>query len=181
VTIESLSDLARECYLRDDLTEHGQAQQAIADYNWVKENILYRCSHWGVPGETLIRKSGNCGAKAELLGELLELHGMQVRYVEGRPLSPILPIAKPAIFSVHFWVEVSIGGKWLTLDPSPDSGIAHFLGDTEPGYHLSNPTYTARWNRLPSWFNKAYNHPLTHPLRWATNIKLGHQRRQQGR
>ncbi len=107
MTLEPISDLARECYLGDDFTEQGQAQQAITDYNWVKENILYRCSHWGVPGETLVRKSGHCGAKTKLLGELLELHGMKVRYVEGRPLSGDLPIAKIAIFQVHFWLEVA--------------------------------------------------------------------------
>ena len=67
MTIESLSDLARECYLGDDCSEQGQAQQAIADYNWVKENIIYRCSRWGVPGETLILKTGICGAKTELV------------------------------------------------------------------------------------------------------------------
>ena len=89
MTIESICDLARECYLGDAFTDKGQAQQAIADYNWVKEHILYRCSPWRVPGEALVRKSGNCGAKAEL------------------------------------------------------------LGDTEPGYHLGSPTYTARWDRLP--------------------------------
>lgn len=177
MTIESISDLARECYLGDDFTEPGQAQQAIADYNWVKEHVLYRCSHWGVPGETLVRKSGNCGAKAELLGELLELHGMKVRYVEGRPLSAILPMTKLALFNVHFWVEVKIGSKWLTLDPTPDRGITHFLGDAEPGHYLGTPSNTARWDRLPSWFKKAYNHPLAYPLRWATNIKLAHQRR----
>ena len=177
MTIESLFDLARECYLGGDFTESGQTKQAIADYNWVKEQLLYRCSHWGVPGETLIKQPGNCGAKAELLGKLLELHGMKVRYVEGRPLSPILPIAKLALFSVHFCVEVKIGNKWLTLDPTPDSGIAHFLGDTEPCCRLGNASYVARWNRLPSWFKKAYNHPLACPLRWATNIKLAQQRR----
>lgn len=177
MTIESISDLARECYLSDDFTEHRQAQQAITDYNWVKENILYCCPRWGVPGETLVRKSGHCGAKAELLGELLELHGMEVRYVEGRPLSGNLPIARIALFQVHFWLEVKIGEKWITLDPTPDRGITHFMDDTEPGYHLGNPTYIARWNRLPSWFKKAYNHPLIFPLRWATNIKLDLQRR----
>ena len=174
--VESLAALAEACYIGDLATAEQLAQQAVADYNWVKENILYRCSHWGVPEETLVRRSGNCGIKAELLGELLELHGIPVRYVEGRPMPPILPAARIGPLNVHFWVEAQIGNKWLVLDPSPDSGIASLLGDTRPGTHLTKPKYVARWNKIPDWYRKFYNHPLIGPFRLASNLKLAYCR-----
>jgi len=179
--VESLSALAEACYIGDLSTTEQLAKQAIADYNWVKENILYRCSYWSVPEETLVRRSGNCGIKAELLGELLELHGISVRYVEGRPMPPILPAARIAALNVHFWVEARIGSKWLVLDPSPDSGIALLLGDTTPGTHLTKPKYVGRWNKIPDWYRKVYNHPLVSPFRLASNMKLAYYRRRQDR
>ena len=176
MAVESLSALADECYIGDLSTEEQIAKQAIADYSWVKENVIYRCSYWGVPEETLVRKSGACGIKAELLGELLELHGIQVRYVEGRPIPPILPAARITPLNVHFWVEAKIGNKWLALDPAPDSGITLLLGETLPGTHLVKPRYIARWNKIPDWYKRVYNHPLVWPLRLASNMKLTYHR-----
>jgi len=175
---DSLSVLAQELYLGEWESDEAQAKQAITDYNWVKENILYRFSNWGVPEQTLLQMSGACGAKTELLGELLELHGINVRYVEGRPLPKILPIARIATLDVHFWIEARIGGKWLTLDPTPDSGIEHFLGETSPGTHLIEPRYVGRWNKIPHWYKRCLNHPLIIPVRYISNIKLAYYRRQ---
>jgi transglutaminase-like putative cysteine protease len=173
----SLSALAQELHTGEYKSDEDVAKQAIADYNWVKNNILYRLSNWGAPKQTLLQTSGACGAKAELLGELLELHGIKVRYVEGRPLPIICPLARIPALNFHFWLEAKIGNKWLTLDPTPDSESEHFLGRTEPGKHLINPQYIGRWNRIPNWYAKCFNHPLVRPLRYASNLKLSYLRR----
>ena len=82
-----------------------------------------------------------------------------------------------AVFDVHFWVEARLGNKWLTLDTAPDSGITHFLGDTKPGTHLTNPEYITRWDELPPWYKDGYNMLLFSPLRVLTNIPLALLRR----
>jgi hypothetical protein len=144
----------------------------------VKENILYRFSNWGVPEQTLNQMSGACGAKVELLGELLELHGISLRYVEARPLPVIVPLTRIPILNVHFWLEARISDKWLILDPTPDSGLAHLLGESSPGTHLTNPRYVGRWNKIPDYYRKCFNHPLLMPLRYVSNLKLAYYRRQ---
>jgi transglutaminase-like putative cysteine protease len=173
----SLSSLAQQLYIGEYKSDEDIAKQAIVDYSWIKEKILYRFSNWGVPEQTLLQTCGACGAKAELLGELLELHGIKVRYVEGRPLPIIVPLSRISALNCHFWVEAEIGNKWLILDPTPDSGSEHFLGRTEPGKHLINPQYIGRWNRIPNWYAKCFNHPLVRPLRYASNLKLSYLRR----
>lgn len=178
---DSLSSLAQELYLGEYGNYEDQAKQAIADYNWVKENIIYRFSNWGVPEQTLIQMSGTCGAKAELLGEILELHAISVRYVEGRPLPIIVPLTRVPTLNVHFWVEARIGNKWLALDPAPDSGLVHLLGETSPGTHLINPRYVGRWNKIPDYYRNCFNHPLLVPLRCISNLKLAYYRRQSNR
>jgi transglutaminase-like putative cysteine protease len=174
----SLASLAQELYVGEYNSDEDVAKQVIADYSWVKEHILYRFANWGVPEQTLLQTSGACGAKAELLGELIELHGIKVRYVEGRPLPMIVPLSRIPALNCHFWVEARIGNKWLTLDPTPDSGIEHFLGKTTPGTHLINPEYIGRWNKIPNWYARCFNHPLIRPLRYASNLKLAYCRRQ---
>jgi hypothetical protein len=156
----SLSSLAQKLYLGEYGNSEDQVKQAIADYDWVKENILYRFSNWGVPEQTLNQMCGACGAKVELLGELLDLHGISVRYVEARPLPIIVPLARIPILNVHFWVE------------------AHLLGESSPGTHLTNPRYVGRWNKIPDYYRKCFNHPLLIPLRYVSNLKLAYYRRQ---
>jgi len=175
---ESLSSLASALYSGEHSTVEDQVEQAISDYNWVKANIRYHLSTWGVPEQTLVLMSGACGAKAELLGEILELHGISVRYVEGRPLPIIVPLARIPVLNVHFWVEAKIGDKWLILDPTPDNDLTHLLGETSPGTHLINPKYIGRWNKIPDHYKKCFNHPLLMPLRYMSNLKLAYYRRQ---
>jgi transglutaminase-like putative cysteine protease len=175
---DSLSALAKELYLGEYSSDEDQAKQAIVDYEWVKSNIAYRLSNWGVPGQTLIQMSGACGAKSELLGEILELHGISARYVEGRPLPVFVPLARVPTLNSHFWVEARIGNNWLTLDPTPDSGLVHLLGDTSPGTHLINPRYLGRWNNIPDYYKSCFNHPLLMPIRYISNLKLAYYRRQ---
>jgi transglutaminase-like putative cysteine protease len=164
-----------------------QYEEAVSEYLWVKENIRYAFSRWDDAATTLAKKSGHCGMKAELLVSRLKARGIEARYVEGRPSRGDLPITKIISFSVHFWVEASIDGKWLTLDPTPDRGIVYLLGDTEPGTHLESPEYITRWDEIPSWYKKGYNHPLIAPFRWISNIKLicqrktGNHKNQRGR
>ena len=175
---DSLSSLAKELYIGEYNNYDDQAKQAVVDYEWVKNNILYRLSYWGVPGQTLVEMSGACGAKSELLGELLELHGISTQYMEGRPLFNFVPLARVPTLNSHFWVEARIGKDWLTLDPTPDSGLVHLLGDTSPGTHLIDPKYIGRWNKIPDYYKKCFNHPLLIPVRYVSNLKLAYYRRQ---
>jgi len=154
-----------------------QYEEAVSEYLWVKENIKYYFPHWGDATRTLAERRGHCGMKAELLVSRLRAHGFEVRYVEGRPSEGNLPIVKIVPFSVHFWVEAKIDGKWLALDPTPDSSILSLSGDTEPGTHLGHPSYITRWDEIPLWYKKGYNHPMMAPLRWISNLKLAYHRK----
>ncbi|MDD5509811.1 MAG: transglutaminase domain-containing protein [Dehalococcoidales bacterium] len=175
---DSLSSLAKELYIGEYNNYDDQAKQAVVDYEWVKDNVLYRFSYWGVPGQTLFEMSGASGAKSELLGELLELHGISAQYMEGRPLPNLVPLTRVPTLNSHFWVEARIGKDWLTLDPTPDSGLVHLLGDTSPGTHLIDPKYIGRWNKIPDYYRKCFNHPLLIPARYISNLKLAYYRRQ---
>ena len=146
--------------------------EAVSTYQWVKENIKYAFPHWGSPKQTLQKKRGHCGIKSELLVSLLRDKGIEVRYVEGRPIGWKLIIMRLVSFDVHFWVEAKVDNQWLTLDPVADSSIAHFLGDTKPGNHLGNPEWITRWEELPPWYKDGYNMSLFSPLRLLTNIQL---------
>jgi len=149
----------------------------VSVYQWVKENIKYAFPRWGSPEQTLREKRGNCAIKSMLLVSMLRDKGIKARYVEGRPTGWKLIIMRLAVFDVHIWVEARLGNKWLTLDPTPDSGITHFLGDTKPGTHLTTPEYITKWDELPPWYKDGYNMKLFSPLRFLTNIQLALLRR----
>jgi len=150
----------------------GTYDEAVSAYQWVKENIKYAFPRWGNPSQTLREKRGNCAIKSELLASMLRDKGIAARYVEGRPTGWGLIIMKMIPFDVHFWIEAQINDEWLTLDPAPDSGIAHFLGDTSPGVHLGSPEWIARWDELPPWYKDSYNMELFYPVRIITDIQL---------
>jgi len=80
---------------------------------------------------------------------------------------------------MHVWVEVYVNGDWLTLDPTPDSGIAHYIGDTKPGTHLNEDciTYTTRWDEIPYWYKGGYNSKIMALYRLITNSELAFHRR----
>ena len=143
----------------------------------VKEEIKYAFPHWAGPGQTLEKKRGNCAIKSELLAHLLRKEGVIVRYVEGRPGGWNRTIMQMYPLNVHFWLEAWVNNQWLTLDPTPDSGVTHFLGDTKPGTHLTNPKWVTRWDELPPWYRESYNMKLFYPLRFLTNIQLFFLRR----
>lgn len=149
--------------------ETSDYKEAVSTYLWVKENIRYAFPSWAGIGQT---SKGNCAIKSELLVSMLRDKGIRARYVEGRPTGWKLVMLLFQPFDVHFWVEARVDNKWLTLDPTPDSGIAPFIGDTEPGTHLTDPKWTTRWEELPPWYKEGYNMALFKPLRYLTNIQL---------
>lgn len=155
-----------------------QYDQTVADYQWVKENIRYFLSPWGDTSYTLATRRGHCGAKAELLSQLLRSRGINTRYVEGR-----FPLNTPAtigLFSKHFWVEAEIDGDWVAFDPTPDSGITHFTGDTQPNSHLGNYAMEVVWDEIPISYKTAYNNPLMGPVRLFFNTKIYLERKTRG-
>jgi transglutaminase-like putative cysteine protease len=152
----------------------AETEVAMMLYRHVKESVEYYCVHWGSPEHTGRRRKGHCGAKAELLAHMLKIYGIKTRIVEARPSPPggaILTLFAP--FDCHFWLEALADGKWITLDPAPDRGIACVMGDTAPGRHLRHSyRYIKRWGELPYWYRDAYNSKLVAPLRWLTNIQI---------
>jgi len=163
-----------------------QYDEVLPIYRWVKENIKYAFAEWGSTSQTLQRKTGHCGMKSEVLVEMLRQRGIQARYVEGRPannelhikeaakplFAPLLYLKKVPFFDVHFWVEALVDGQWLELDTAPDSGIVDALGDTQPGMHLGNPTWFARWDELPFWYRDVNNMAEFFPFRKIANIQM---------
>jgi hypothetical protein len=157
----------------------NKREQAIAYYKWVKETIKYKCSYWGTPEDTLRQGTGHCVAKSELLAHILRAKGIEVRLVEARPSSRKIFLTKISPTDLHVWIEAYINGEWLTLDPTPDSGIAHFLGDTEAGTHINGEhiSYIARWDEIPRWYRDGYNSKMAAPFRVITNMQLAFHRR----
>ncbi len=137
---------------------------AVSLYTLVKDDIVYDLPCWDGPLYTIKVHKGHCGMKSELLVYLLRLVGIKCRLVEGRYngmpdtlIAGILNRLGITLFDVHFWVEADLGSELLTLDPSPDPGIAHFSGDTVVGMHLGTATYITRWDEIPHWYKDAYN------------------------
>jgi len=151
-----------------------ETEIVMTEYRYVKEAVKYYCVHWDTPEYTDARSKGHCGAKAELLAQRLKMHGIRTRLVEARPSPPggiALTLFTP--FDCHFWLEALADRHWITLDPSPDAGIACIMGDTEPGKHLRQKyRYIKRWSELPYWYRDAYNSWLVIPIRWFTNIQI---------
>lgn len=155
-------------------------QTAIASYHWVKENIEFAMPpRWGSVEETLRKRRGHCAMKSEVLVSRLLTAGIQARFVEGRKVHMATTLTQQltfklglVIFDVHFWVEALVNREWLTLDPSPGSGIAHCIGDTVPGSHLGTPEYLLRHKELPPWYKESYNMWIFAPLRFLNDIEL---------
>jgi len=146
---------------------------AIAIYNFVKEEIKYAFPCWVNPTMTRRKRKGHCAAKCELLVSMLRDSGIEARYLEGHStkLRP-LPIMWLKAMDMHFWVEAKVNDKWLILDPTPDSGIIRLWGDTQPGMHLGNPEYMIRLDELPPWYKGGYNMFLLWLFRFMTNVEL---------
>ena len=117
--------------------------EAVQAYQSVKEGIKYAVPlHWGSPEQTLREKRGHCGMKSEVLVAMLRDRGFKARLVEGRTMhmqntfiQRLILWLGVVLYDVHFWVEAFVNDEWLTLDSTPDSGIIHIIGDTEPGTH----------------------------------------------
>ena len=76
----SLSSLAQKLYLGEYGNSEDQVKQAIADYEWVKENILYRFSNWGVPEQTLNQRRRETSTDSTSIQHLLQkIHRDMVR------------------------------------------------------------------------------------------------------
>lgn len=147
--------------------------KAVEVYYWVKENVKYSFPKWHSAEVTKLTRKGYCAAKSELLVSMLRDIGIKARYVEGHETGlRKLPIMMVQGLDAHYWVEARVDNKWLTLDPTPDSGIVCLWGNTEPGMHLGNPKYIQRWAELPGWYKEGYNSFLLWPFRFLTNVEL---------
>lgn len=157
---------------------------AIQSYYWVKENIkLDTPLHWGDVTETLLRMKGHCAMKSEVLVFQLRNKGINARLVEGHTVRIKNTFAQRLVlwlglvpYDVHVWVEALINSEWITLDPTPDSGIAYLIGDTKLGTHLGSPEQIYYWDEIPKWFKDTYNMPLSFPLRLFSRIELKFRR-----
>lgn len=159
-------------------------EEAVRAYWLVKEDVkLAMPYHWGTPQQTLRGKKGHCAMKSEVLVTMLRDNGIKGRYVEGRLtglrntwMERILRALGLVLFDVHVWVEALIGNKWLVLDPTPDSGVVSFVGDTKPGTHLANPEQIARYDEIPLWYKDGHNMKILLPLKFASNFEMAIRR-----
>jgi len=115
---------------------------------------------------------------------MLREAGITARIVEGRMarrrttlIQWLLYLTGLTLFNVHFWVEAFVDGEWLTLDPSPDSGITQCMGDTKPGSHLGDFKYIARFEEIPQWYRDTYHVKLFSPFQTIGNIELAIRRK----
>ena len=117
------------------------------------------------------RKKAHCGIKSEILASMLRKKGYDVRFAVGYRCG-MIPRFWPKFLDVHFWVEVNDNGRWITLDPTPDSVVAHFVGDVLPGEHLGEPEHVHRVKKIPVWYKDIYNSWLLLPYKLMVNIGL---------
>jgi len=154
------------------LTEANFLPEDIDEvYKKIKEGILYSFPfRWTDSYTTERTKRGHCGSKAELLAHKLKELGYKVRYVLGYRCGMMPKILWPKFSDVHIWIEVQLGGKWLTLDPTPDRAFAFLIGDTQPGTHISEPEYIQRLDSILPWYKDVYNSWLILPYKILVNF-----------
>lgn len=104
-------------------------EKAVAIFNWVRDNILYRVGLWQKSASgTLREKKGTCTNKANLLVALLRSIGIPAGYgvlrTKGQEyIGPVVvPILRKRIRSVstHVYAYVYLRERWIKCDPSAD-------------------------------------------------------------
>lgn len=116
-------ELAEQIVAR--VAARDQLSEVLAVYHWVGSNIRYVNDPRNVElvrdaPNVLKNRAGDCDDMVVLLGALLLCLGRQIRVVTGG-------FQRPGIHS-HTWVDVNIGGRWVTLDPVANVRTSSMLG-----------------------------------------------------
>jgi hypothetical protein len=116
---------------------HGQAsdrEKAVSLFYWVRDNIKYELGlKSDTASSTLLKGSGSCINKANLVVALLRVIGIpagfHIMMVKTKEYFGCLCTPRFNRFmserSIHAYGAVSIGGKWLKIDPSDDIRLSN--------------------------------------------------------
>jgi len=120
---------------------NSEKEKIIALLKWVKENIKFEFSYWGMNAvQTLKKGSGMCTNKSNLLIAFLRALRIPAGYGILRVKttefygSLMCPFFKKLVSpkSVHIYAGVFLNGKWIRCDPSVDSELARVLEKKTP-------------------------------------------------
>ncbi|MDD5610537.1 MAG: transglutaminase-like domain-containing protein [Candidatus Omnitrophica bacterium] len=123
--------------------------KAVALFNYVRDNILYKFDYWNLKASSTLKKSyGMCTNKNNLLIAMLRAVNIAAGYgilqVRAREyFGPImLDFFKKRISeeSVHIYTQVYLGNKWIKCDPSTDKSLS------EKTAYFNYSTELVRWN-----------------------------------
>jgi transglutaminase-like putative cysteine protease len=129
--------------ITQEITEFctSEKEKIIALFNWVKENIKFEFSYWGIDAvQTLKKGSGMCTNKSNLLIAFLRALKIPAGYgilkvkTDEFYGSLMCPFFKKLVSpqSVHIYAGVFLEGKWMRCDPSVDSELARVLEKKNP-------------------------------------------------
>jgi transglutaminase-like putative cysteine protease len=113
----------------------------FALFRWVKENIKFEFSYWGINAvQTLKKGGGMCTNKSNLLIAFLRALRIPAGYGILRVKtaefygSLMCPFFKKLVSSksVHIYTGIFLDGKWIRCDPSLDSELAEALKKKTP-------------------------------------------------
>lgn len=112
----------------------NQKDLAVALFYYVRDNVLYQVGDWNYKAsETLIRKSGTCTNKSNLLVALLRAVGIPAGYgvmrVNAReyfgPAMIKMFKNKVGKKSLHLYCFVYLNNRWIKCDPSDDRKLSN--------------------------------------------------------
>ncbi|WP_169713704.1 transglutaminase domain-containing protein [Paludifilum halophilum] len=117
--IQSDSDQIEKLARKLTRGKEGEREKALAIYQYVAKNVRYDVQKFKNDTfeyddsalKTLREKEGVCQDYSFLTIALLRSIGIETRFVEGY-----------ADGNRHAWVEVKVGGQWLTMDPTWGAG-----------------------------------------------------------
>ena len=131
--------------------------KAVALFNYVRDNILYKFDYWNLKASNTLRKGyGMCTNKNNLLIAMLRAVGIPAGYgileVKAREyFGPImLNFFKKRISeeSVHIYTQVYLGDKWVKCDPSTDKILS------EKTAYFNYSTELVYWNGINDALDK---------------------------
>lgn len=137
-------------------------EKAIALFNWVRDNIIYKFDYWNVKAsETLEKGTGMCTNKSNLLIALLRScqipAGYGILQVNAQEyFGPIIiPMFKPKVSaeSTHIYTYVFLNNRWVKCDSSVDLQLS------QKSAYFNQPTTLVEWdgeNDSPCPLNPEY-------------------------
>ena len=137
--------------------------KAVALFNYVRDNILYKFNYWNLKASTTLKQGyGMCTNKNNLLTAMLRAVGITAGYgilkVKSREyFGPLmLNFFKKMMSeeSTHIYTQVYLGDKWVKCDPSTDKILS------EKTAYFNYSTELVQWDGI----NDAMDRILPHHI-----------------